>query len=380
MLNGWVETLSETNVISILLVLTLVFSVAQGLKRGFFHSAGRLFGLLGSGLFTVAALILAVPVTMYLSPRIQLWMAGLQMPDGELKAWQQIFYTVASLLSDSSLLRFLSILLVVYSLIRLVLGLLTPLLPLQGRRIRASSDRKVTSVSRLGGGIIGAVIGAVRCLVIIVLLFIGVGMNPDSPFSRYVESSPVYRQSTAAVIEPFAGKTVQDKLPVLTEIVAAEMDGILRRKYEVIDREIPADIKGAAAQIVLNSSSDEEKARRLYDWVGTRVSYDYAKADNYEQNRIWHEQSPQDTFDTRLGVCIDYARLYAVMARSQNLQVRVVTGQGYDGRGGYGPHAWNEVFIQERQAWIPLDSTWAQSGDWFNPEDFSSTHITESVL
>ncbi|MNI42667.1 Transglutaminase-like superfamily protein [compost metagenome] len=118
----------------------------------------------------------------------------------------------------------------------------------------------------------------------------------------------------------------------------------------------------------------------LYDWVGTRISYDYAKAENYERNRIWKEQTPQETFDTRLGVCIDYARLYAVMARSQGLQVRVVTGRGYDGQGGYGPHAWNEVYLPESGTWIPLDSTWAKSGDWFNPPDFASTHVRESVL
>ncbi|MNO08918.1 Transglutaminase-like superfamily protein [compost metagenome] len=68
------------------------------------------------------------------------------------------------------------------------------------------------------------------------------------------------------------------------------------------------------------------------------------------------------------------------MARSQGLQVRVVTGQGYDGQGGSGPHAWNEVYITDRQAWIPLDSTWAVSGDWFNPKDFDKTHVKESML
>ncbi|WP_379130425.1 transglutaminase domain-containing protein [Paenibacillus sp. sgz500958] len=380
MLNQWVEHLSGTNLISILLILTAVFSIVQGFIRGFFHSIRRLFGMLGSSLFTIAALVLAIAASLYLSPRLQVWMSGLQQPDRALKAWEQIWYTLVAVLADSPVLRFLVILAVTYSLIRLVLSLLTPLLPMQKRIPSRIGDRKISTVSRLGGGAIGALIGAARCLFIIVMLFILVGMNPDSQFSQYVESSPVYRQGASTVIEPIAGKTMQDKLPVLTEIVAAEMDGILRRKYEVIDRDIPADIQAAAASITGKSSDEEEKARLLYDWIGTRISYDYAKAENYEQNRIWHEQTPQDTFDTRLGVCIDYARLYAVMARSQNLEVRVVTGQGYDGRGGYGPHAWNEVYIEKQQAWIPLDSTWAQSGDWFNPQDFSSSHIKEDVL
>ncbi|MCL6603843.1 MAG: transglutaminase domain-containing protein [Paenibacillus sp.] len=380
MLNEWIERLSEANVISIALLLIVAFSVVQGLSRGFFISIGKLLGILGSGLVTIISLILAVLGTLFLSPRIQEWATAVKLPDVELNVWQQIYYTGASILSESSLIRFIFTLMITYSVLRLILGLLSPLLPLQRRSSTRMGDRKVSSLSRLGGGVVGALIGVSRCLVVIVVLFIAVGLNPDSGFSRYVESSPVYRQSAATVIEPFAGKAVQDKLPILTQIVAAEMDGILRRKYEVIDHEIPADIQGAAVKIVGKSDSEEEKARLLYDWVGTRISYDYGKAENYEQNRIWHEQTPKDTFETRLGVCIDYARLYAVMARSQNLQVRVVTGQGYDGRGGYGPHAWNEVYINERQAWIPLDSTWAQSGDWFNPADFSDTHLRESVL
>ena len=382
MLNDWIERLSNANIISIALLLIVAFSVLQGLGRGFFISVGKLLGLLGSGLFTILSLILAVLGTLYLSPRVQQWASEVQLPDLQLNTWQQIYYTGASVLAASPVMRFIVILMVTYSIVRIILGLLSPFLPLpKPRSMRMGDrDRKVGSLSRLGGGIIGAVIGVSRCLVVLIVLFIVVGLNPQSGFSRYVESSPVYRESTAAVLEPIAGKTMQEKLPVLTQIVAAEMDGILRRKYEVIDHEIPADIQGAADKIVEKGSSEEEKAKLLYDWVGTRVSYDYAKAENYEKNRIWHEQNPQDTFDTRLGVCIDYARLYAVMARSQDLQVRVVTGQGYDGRGGYGPHAWNEVYIKARQAWIPLDPTWAQSGDWFNPKDFSSTHLRENVL
>ena len=184
----------------------------------------------------------------------------------------------------------------------------------------------------------------------------------------------------AQSLEPLAGEALHTRLPVLTETISAEMGDILRRRYEVIDNQVPDDIAGAAAEIAGGASGDEEKARLLYDWVGSRIVYDYDKADNYIQRGIWKEQTPQDTFDSRLGVCIDYARLYAVMARSQGLEVRVVTGLGYDGRGGYGSHAWNEVFVGEREAWIPLDPTWAGSGNWFNPPDFDETHIKETVL
>jgi hypothetical protein len=379
MLNGWIHSVTEANVISIILLLIVAFSLLQGWGRGFSRSTGRLFGLLGAGISTIVALILAVPAAAYFSPMVQAWASGVAVPDTRLKQWEQLYHTAVSVLAESPVVRFLLVLLICYSLIRLLLGALAYLLPFQRSR-RGRNERKVTVLSRLGGATVGLVIGLARGLMIVAALFVGVALNPDSSFSRYVESSPVYSQSAAALIEPFAGETVHSKLPILTKAVAAEMNDILRRKYEIIDHEIPSDIEGAAADIAGQAQGEEKKARLLYDWVGSRVAYDYAKAENYEKNRVWHEQTPQDTFDTRLGVCIDYARLYAVMARSQGLQVRVVTGQGYDGRGGYGPHAWNEVFVSDKQAWLPLDPTWASSGDWFNTKDFNETHIRESML
>ncbi|MDF9842763.1 MULTISPECIES: transglutaminase-like domain-containing protein [unclassified Paenibacillus] len=381
MLDSWIASLTEANLISILLLLVVLFSVLQGWVRGFSRAAGGLFGLLGTGLLTAAALVIAVPAALYFSPAVQAWAASVVLPDSRLSGWQQLYYTAVSVLEGSTLVRFCLLLLIGYSLIRPLLGLLFLFLPfrLSGRKERPR-DRKITQISRLSGAAVGFAVGLVRGLLLVFVLYLGVGLNPDSSFSRYVESSPIYSQSAAAVFEPIAGENVRSRLPVLTKAVAAEMNDILRRKYEVIDHDISPDIEEAAADIAGQASDPEEKARLLYDWIGSRIVYDYAKADHYEQNGIWHEQTPLDTFGTRLGVCIDYARLYAVMGRSQGLQVRVVTGRGYDGQGGYGAHAWNEVYIPAREAWIPLDSTWASSGDWFNTTDFGETHIKEDVL
>ncbi|MDF2670983.1 MAG: transglutaminase domain protein, partial [Paenibacillus sp.] len=165
---------------------------------------------------------------------------------------------------------------------------------------------------------------------------------------------------------------------VLTKAVGQEYKKILQRKYEVVDARIPADIAEAARVIAADKPDDEAKARALYQWVGTRIRYDWDKVEQYETKGIWKEQTPEDTFASREGVCIDYSRLYAVMARSVGLEVKVVTGQGYDGRGGYGPHAWNEVLLKDTGTWIPLDSTWVSSGDnWFNPPNFDKTHIRD---
>ena len=87
----------------------------------------------------------------------------------------------------------------------------------------------------------------------IVLLFIVVTLFPNSSFSQYVQASTVYQQGAHTVIEPLTGDLIKEKLPVFTRSVEAELNGILQRKYEVIDANVPQDIELAAAKVTEGS-------------------------------------------------------------------------------------------------------------------------------
>jgi hypothetical protein len=379
----WLESILRLNGVTVVLIAIVLLSFIQGWWRGASRSAGALFDLFVDGILAAAAVVGSLGLAAWLSPIVQqrLTVFAEEMPKRELGTAEQLWYTVLHLVQIFPLLRFAALFLLSYLIVRFVLNLLYSVLMGRRRAVISDPERSGTGFfSRLAGAVIGAVIGSVRAIMIIAVLFIGVSLYPESSFSSYVQASPVYREGAQTVIAPLTGGLVKDKLPVITRAAEQELSGILQRRYEIIDRSIPDDIGAAAAQITSGANSDEEKARLLYDWVGTRVSYDYGKVEAYEQRGEWHEQTPQDTFDTRKGVCIDYARLYAVMARSQNLDVRVVTGLGYNGQGGYGPHAWNEVYLTEQKKWVPLDPTWAQSGDWFNPPNFAQTHIEDRLI
>ncbi|HEY2492855.1 MAG TPA: transglutaminase domain-containing protein [Paenibacillus sp.] len=383
MLYSWVESIQEFNLVTIFLLLIIVLSLFQGWRRGASNSAGRFLSLFRDGLLTLIALALSIPCTMWLSSEVQQWLAeyGSKLPNRDLKGWEQMYYTFVTSMADFPLMRFAVLFIIGYSIIRFLLHMLVALL--FGRRFAlfATSRGKPSNIfSRIAGAGIGTLIGAARCIVVVTVLFIYVTLYPLSTFSQYVEASAIYKDSAKSILEPLSGNLIKDKLPVFTKAVEKELGGILQRKYDIIDHKIPADVEQAAAEIVKQGDSEEEKARLLYDWVGSRIEYDYDKVDDYEQKGIWHEQTPQNTFDTKRGVCIDYSRLYAIMARSQGIKVKVVTGLGYNGQGGYGPHAWNEVYLSSENQWIPLDSTWAQSGQWFNPPKFAETHIKEQVL
>ncbi|MBR2563818.1 MAG: transglutaminase domain-containing protein [Paenibacillus sp.] len=378
MLQTWLDSLKELNGITILLLLIVAASLLQGWSRGASRSAGRLFGFLMDGIMAVIGILLSIGLTLWLAPHVQQWLSehASAMPNRELNRWEQLYYTLVTAIADFPLMRFAVLFVLSYGIIRIILGFISSFL---FTRRHAGHEQAVSKgfISRLTGAVIGTVIGSVRGMIVIAVLFMIVSLYPGSMFSRYVEASPIYMQGAKSVIEPLSGNFIKDKLPVFTQAVQKELGGILQRKYEVIDHNIPADVEQAAKEIVKGKSTDEAKARALYDWVGTRIQYDYGKVDDYEQKGIWHEQTPKNTFDTRKGVCIDYARLYAVMARSQGLDVKVVTGLGYNGQGGYGPHAWNEVYLSTTQSWVPLDPTWAISGDWFNPPNFADTHLKD---
>lgn len=80
MLNEWLQSLRDANIITLILLLVAAFSLVQGWFRGFSLSAGRLFGLLGSGIATISALILSALAAAYFSPYVQTWAAGTAAP------------------------------------------------------------------------------------------------------------------------------------------------------------------------------------------------------------------------------------------------------------------------------------------------------------
>jgi len=375
---------SNLNFISIAIAAAFLVSVVQGVLRGGSGSARRLVAMLTDGLIALISIYAAWKGVQLVSPLLQAWLKqqNLQIPAAPMGMFKQLYYTMVTSVRDFPLLRFGVLFLIGYVVIKQLLHvLLDPLL----RRVLAQrialrqSAGGPTLLSSTAGAALGAVVGAARALMLIAVLFIFVTFFPHTPVASYIQASQMYQKGAEKVIAPFTGDFLAEKAPVFTRAVEQEFGNILQRKYEVLDANIPDDISAAAREVTAAGTTDEDKARLLYQWVGTRVQYDWDKVNLYEQQRIWREQTPEDTFATRKGVCIDYSRLYAVMARSVGLDVKVVTGLGYDGQGSYGPHAWNEVYLKETDSWVPLDSTWvASGGNWFNPPNFDQTHIKEA--
>ncbi|MBB6730722.1 transglutaminase-like domain-containing protein [Cohnella zeiphila] len=369
----------DANLVTAALLAVVAVSLLQGIFRGAGSSAKRLFLFVGGAAVTLASVVLAAWAASAASAPFRDWLDRRHwtQPKPDASGWSQFGYTLFASVRDLPLLRFAFLFLIAYLAIRLVLGTIGSLLI----RVGAVPMGIVPSggpVSRAFGGLIGAALGCGRALLLTAALFAYCSLFPQGPYVDYVSQSGLYREAAAQIIRPAAGSLFEERLPVFAKQMQGELDQIWQKRYDVIDADLPPEIVQTAQQATEGKKTDEEKARALYDWVGSHIEYDNDKVTDYEEKGEWHEQTPAMTYDTHKGVCIDYARLFAAMARSVGLEVRVITGLGYDGLGGYGAHAWNEVYLSEQKRWIPLDATWAHAGDWFDPPNFRDTHIASA--
>ncbi len=377
--DGW--TVFDANLVTWVLLAVVAFSLFQGIRRGASGSVKQLMFFLVGSLVAVIAVVLSALAASAASPHLQTWLLerNLVRPEPDSSFFAQFGYTAVSGLRDLPLFRFAALFLLCYMIIRLLTGLAARIIATIVT-VPMSVLPTGGTVSRSIGGIIGTALGTGRVLLFTAILFAYCALFPQGPMTDYIQQSGLYREVAVQVIRPATGNLLEERLPVFAQAMTGELDQLWLRRYDIIDADLPEDIVAAAVTVTEGKTGDESKARALYDWVGSRITYDNGKVKAYEERGDWWEQDPAHTFTTRKGVCIDYARLYAAMARAVDLDVRVVTGLGYDGRGGYGPHAWNEVYLAGQQKWISLDSTWAKTGNWFDPPGFNDTHIRQGGL
>ena len=139
------------------------------------------------------------------------------------------------------------------------------------------------------------------------------------------------------------------------------------------------EINDKAREIVKNSKNDREKAERIYAWVGSNIHYDFEKAEKALGEEGVTNSGAIVAWNTRSGICFDYACLYVAMCRAVELESRIITGEAYDGD-NYGPHAWNQVYLEDEGIWVNVDSTFYLSGNYFDNYDFEADHLNAEIV
>ena len=139
------------------------------------------------------------------------------------------------------------------------------------------------------------------------------------------------------------------------------------------------DINNKAIRLTESATSDRERAKILYTWIGSNIKYDNNKAENvlYGDNT---SKMPDGgaiyAFENKSGICFDKACLYVAMSRAIDLKVRLIGGQAFDGE-QYVGHAWNQVYLNDENIWINVDSTFYDGGNYFDSNLFNNHNVEE---
>lgn len=138
-------------------------------------------------------------------------------------------------------------------------------------------------------------------------------------------------------------------------------------------------INKKAKELTKNVKSSREKAKRIYTWISENINYDNNKAENISEKTSQYKSGAIEAFETRKGICFDYSCLYVAMAREAGLKVRIVTGEGFNGK-EWGPHSWNEVYLPEKNQWITVDPTFGKAGNYFDSKKNSESHRDGKIV
>jgi transglutaminase-like putative cysteine protease len=151
------------------------------------------------------------------------------------------------------------------------------------------------------------------------------------------------------------GQTAPHVVPVSLSAIEKQQD--LQPDALVPVTGLPADL---AAKVTQGKTQALDKARAIYDYVFTTLSYD-------KTGTGWGRGDVLYACDAKKGNCTDFHSLFIAMARSQGIPARFEIGfplppdKHSSEIAGY--HCWSDFYI-DGKGWIPVDISEA----WKHPE------------
>jgi hypothetical protein len=107
-----------------------------------------------------------------------------------------------------------------------------------------------------------------------------------------------------------------------------------------------------AKELTKGMTSNKEKAFGIYEYIVKNFKYDYDKINSIDNS---YNPNTEAIFNSKSGICSDFASLYAVMLRSVGVPTKYVKGNKND-ISTY--HAWNQVYLEDSNKWITVDTTY----------------------
>ena len=283
------------------------------------------------------------------------------------------------------------VVLIIYSVISFIVNIISSvtLYPLFD-----SIEHKLKDKSGFFKRIVGAIFQVPKavCYVIVITFILNFlsFLKITDTYNKYLEESQIYNYISKEVVIPLTNSNLAKKLPnivnnsfkiVVKEATPSESNS--QNKQRVItyyngitlDQAVQSNdkINKFAINLVKGKNGTREKAKVIYKWVGSKIVYDDEKANRVLNNDLQVKSGAIPTFNSKSGICFDYASLLAAMCKANNIKVKIITGQGFNGN-NWVNHAWNQVYIEEENTWINVDSTFLVGGNYFDSNRFVIDH------
>ena len=94
-----------------------------------------------------------------------------------------------------------------------------------------------------------------------------------------------------------------------------------------------------AQELAKNCYSSLDVVSNVYNYIIENVTYDKQKAKNIQYGYV---PNPDETLETKTGICFDYASLMSAMLRSQGIPTKLEVGYV-----GEVYHAWISCYVDE---------------------------------
>jgi hypothetical protein len=109
------------------------------------------------------------------------------------------------------------------------------------------------------------------------------------------------------------------------------------------------ELVSVTKEIIGNETDENKKFEKIHEYIINNISYDYDKIDELTPD---YAPDPYSIYESKKGICYDYASLLAAMLRIEGIPTKLIKGY-YTPSGVY--HAWNEVYINGE--WMIVDTT-----------------------
>lgn len=233
----------------------------------------------------------------------------------------------------------------------------------------------------------------------------------DIRLSYYIENPTITRKTTQIALPPNTAyqRIVIDSLEPAPKTVLTDGDGNWLARYELSPGEQKEIQLAATARIglvpdgefiqkppdtkeylkpqkywettnptIVNIAATRKTPREIYDYVVQALSYDYSRVEKtpLRKGAIGALAAPENS------LCTEFTDLFIATARAAGIPAREAVGYAYTTNGRLRPlslvadvlHAWPEYYDAEKNAWIPVDPTWADTTggvNYFDKLDFN---------